>query len=107
MKNRSTYAPDLDRFDIAIVEALAGDGRMAVTELARRIGLSKTPTQARVKRLEETGVMLTPGSAMEMEGWLRIGYANSPSILQEGLALLGGFLAKLDAERGQAPGFTT
>ncbi|MGB7271358.1 MAG: Lrp/AsnC ligand binding domain-containing protein [Albidovulum sp.] len=57
MKNRSTYAPDLDRFDIAIVEALAGDGRMAVTELARRIGLSKTPTQARVKRLEETGVI--------------------------------------------------
>ena len=49
--------PDLDRFDRAILAALSGDGRMPVTELARRIGLSKTPTQARVKRLEETGVI--------------------------------------------------
>lgn len=49
--------PDLDRFDRAILAALAEDGRMPVTELARRIGLSKTPTQARVKRLEETGVI--------------------------------------------------
>ncbi len=48
---------DLDRFDHAILRALSGDGRMAVTELARRIGLTKTPTQARVKRLEEAGVI--------------------------------------------------
>lgn len=47
----------IDRFDAAIIRELAGDGRMAVTELARRIGLSKTPTQARVKRLEESGVI--------------------------------------------------
>lgn len=49
--------PELDRFDRAILAALAEDGRMPVTELARRIGLSKTPTQARVKRLEEAGVI--------------------------------------------------
>ncbi len=49
--------PGLDRFDHAIIRELAGDGRMAVTELARRIGLTKTPTQARVKRLEDTGVI--------------------------------------------------
>jgi Lrp/AsnC family leucine-responsive transcriptional regulator len=48
---------DIDRFDAAILRALSANGRMAVTELARRIGLSKTPTQARVKRLEETGVI--------------------------------------------------
>lgn len=53
-----------------------------------------------VRLLEETGVMLTPGSAMEMEGWLRIGYANDPQILRDGLARLSGFLAKLNAERG-------
>ncbi len=52
-----------------------------------------------LRLLQETGVMLTPGSAMEMEGWLRIGYANSPQVLQDGLARLSGFLAKLDAER--------
>lgn len=53
----SDLHPDLDRFDHAIIRELAGDGRMAVTELARRIGLTKTPTQARVKRLEEVGVI--------------------------------------------------
>jgi Lrp/AsnC family leucine-responsive transcriptional regulator len=49
--------PSLDGFDQAILRSLAGDGRMAVTELARRIGLTKTPTQARVRRLEQLGVI--------------------------------------------------
>ncbi|MEZ5778006.1 MAG: Lrp/AsnC ligand binding domain-containing protein [Paracoccaceae bacterium] len=48
---------ELDRFDTAILRALSEDGRMPVTELARRIGLTKTPTQARVKRLEDAGVI--------------------------------------------------
>lgn len=47
----------LDRFDHAILRILATDGRISATELARRIGLSKSPTQARMKRLEETGVI--------------------------------------------------
>ncbi len=49
--------PDIDRFDAAILRELALEGRLPVTELARRIGLSKTPTQARVKRLEDAGVI--------------------------------------------------
>ncbi len=48
---------EIDRYDAAILRALSEDGRMSVTELARRIGLTKTPTQARVKRLEEAGVI--------------------------------------------------
>ena len=48
---------DLDRFDRKIIDILAGEGRISVTELARRIGLSKSPTQARLKRLEEAGVI--------------------------------------------------
>jgi len=47
--------PDLDQFDQAILRVLSTDGRMPVTELARRIGLSKSPTQARLKRLEQEG----------------------------------------------------
>lgn len=47
----------LDRFDQAILTALAQDGRMSVTELADKIGLSKSPTQARLRRLEQTGVI--------------------------------------------------
>ena len=49
--------PSLDRFDAAIVRVMATDGRISVTELARRIGLSKSPTQARLRRLEEEGVI--------------------------------------------------
>ncbi|NTI64298.1 aminotransferase [Agrobacterium rhizogenes] len=45
-----------------------------------------------IKLLEQTGVMLTPGSAMDMEGYLRIGYANSEAILREGLKRLSQFL---------------
>ncbi|MEO0938594.1 MAG: Lrp/AsnC ligand binding domain-containing protein [Pseudomonadota bacterium] len=47
-----------DRFDHAILDVLAGDGRVSVTELAARIGLSKSPTQARLRRLEARGVIL-------------------------------------------------
>ncbi|SFE60942.1 Lrp/AsnC family transcriptional regulator [Roseivivax sediminis] len=48
---------DLDSFDRAILKVLAEDGRCSVTELARRIGLSKSPTQARLRRLEEVGAI--------------------------------------------------
>ena len=49
---------ELDRFDHAILSVLAEDGRISITDLARRIGLSKSPTQARLRRLEEQGVIL-------------------------------------------------
>ena len=49
---------DLDRFDSTILSVLAEDGRISITDLAKRIGLSKSPTQARLRRLEETGVIL-------------------------------------------------
>lgn len=49
--------PPLDRYDTAILAQLAADGRLSTTELARRVGLTKTPVQARVKRLELSGVI--------------------------------------------------
>lgn len=52
-----TDSGQLDRFDEAILRILATEGRISATELARRIGLSKTPTQARMKRLEEAGII--------------------------------------------------
>lgn len=48
---------ELDRFDQAILRALASDGRCSITDLARQIGLSKSPTQARLRRLEKEGVI--------------------------------------------------
>ena len=52
-----TDRADLDRFDLAILRVLQTEGRISSVELARRIGLSKSPTQARMKRLEEAGVI--------------------------------------------------
>ncbi|MBU2944659.1 aminotransferase [Shimia thalassica] len=43
--------------------------------------------------LEETGVMLTPGDVFDMEGYVRIGYANNPEILKAGLEKMSGYLA--------------
>ena len=47
----------LDSFDAKILDVLAVDGRISVTALADRIGLSKSPTQARLRRLEADGVI--------------------------------------------------
>ena len=44
--------------------------------------------------LEEEGVMFTPGSALGIEGYVRIGYANNPEILSTGLAKVSNFLSK-------------
>jgi len=45
----------LDRHDQAIVAALQKDGRMTITALAEHVGLSKTPCQLRLKRLQDQG----------------------------------------------------
>lgn len=45
----------LDRYDVAILEALQQDARLSNAELASRIGLSAAPTWRRVKWLEEQG----------------------------------------------------
>ncbi len=44
--------------------------------------------------LKETGVMFTPGLALDMEGHVRIGYANNTEVLKTGLARLSDFLAR-------------
>lgn len=48
----------LDRFDRAILEQVAAEGRITIRQLADRIGLSATPCQARLRRLEREGYIL-------------------------------------------------
>ncbi len=48
---------DLDDIDKRIVAALQAEGRLPIVDLADRVGLSATPCQRRVKRLEEDGVI--------------------------------------------------
>lgn len=57
MKNE-TSTVDMDAFDRKILSILRQDGRITFTELAQQVGLSKTPCQQRVKRLQQSGVII-------------------------------------------------
>ena len=48
----------LDRFDQLILEVLQQEGRISNQELADRINLSASPCLRRVRRLEESGLIL-------------------------------------------------
>ena len=49
-----------------------------------------------VKLLQNTGVMLTPGAAMGMEGFVRVGYANNPEVLKTGLNRVSEYLKNIE-----------
>jgi aspartate/methionine/tyrosine aminotransferase len=51
-----------------------------------------------VRLLESEGVMFTPGSALDMEGYVRIGYANNRAVLEEGLPRVSRFLRTLNSK---------
>ncbi len=46
---------ELDRIDRRILRKLQADGRMSISQLAREVSLSVTPTLERVRRLEAAG----------------------------------------------------
>ncbi|MDN3919126.1 Lrp/AsnC family transcriptional regulator [Roseateles violae] len=48
---------DLDKFDIAILEALQRDARISLNELSSQVGLTSSPCWTRIKRMEEAGVI--------------------------------------------------
>jgi Lrp/AsnC family leucine-responsive transcriptional regulator len=50
--------PDLDRTDRKILDILQREGRIAMTDLAQRIGLSTSPCTERVRRMERDGVIV-------------------------------------------------
>ena len=47
----------LDKFDIAILEALQSDARLSLQDLGKQVGLTASPCWNRVKRLEEAGII--------------------------------------------------
>ncbi len=47
----------IDQFDLKILEALQQDASLAMTELAKTVGLSTSPCWRRVRRLTELGVI--------------------------------------------------
>lgn len=71
----------LDAADEALLLALERDARASVVALARLIGLSRSATQARLARLERTGVVAgytvrrgAHGSAPRLRAWLTVGH---------------------------------
>lgn len=48
----------MDRIDQKILAELQADGRLSVTDLAERVGLSLSPCHRRVRALEQSGVIL-------------------------------------------------
>lgn len=57
MSKNDSKASEIDQFDLKIIAALVEDGRMSITDLSERVGLSKTPCQLRLKRLIESGTI--------------------------------------------------
>ena len=57
----------MDQIDQKIVAALSANARLSMAELAAKIGLSKSPTQARVKKLEAEGIILGYGARISFE----------------------------------------
>ena len=49
--------PTLDEIDRKVLHELQEDGRLSNAELAKRIGLSRAATHARVRKLERLGVI--------------------------------------------------
>lgn len=55
----------LDRVDRQLLSELQQDGRLAVVELAERVGLSPSPCLRRLRRLEENGVIRGYGARLD------------------------------------------
>lgn len=58
------FASYLDAKDIAILELLQDDGRISLSELGRKVGLSQPAMSERVKRLEERGIITGYGARL-------------------------------------------
>ena len=48
---------ELDALDRKILDALTRNARMPIAELARQVGLSKTPVASRIRHLEDIGLI--------------------------------------------------
>ena len=63
----SSVRADVDGTDQAILRLLQANGRVSNAEIARRVGLSAPATHARVKRLEDAGVIRQYATLLDRE----------------------------------------
>ena len=55
--NMNFLRMELDKFDIAILEALQKDARLSLQELGKQVGLTASPCWTRIRRMEDAGVI--------------------------------------------------
>lgn len=67
----------------------------AGTTAMLEVDVPMTSREFCVDLLQKTGVMFTPGDAFDMEGHVRIGFANSPDILKAGLERVSDYFRSL------------
>ena len=67
MNGKSDDFGKLDQFDIKILQAVSRDGRITITDLAKTVGMSKSPCHLRLRKLVDEGyiqgfqAILNPG----------------------------------------------
>ena len=66
MAYNTTSGTAIDAIDARILGLLASEGRLPITELARRLGLSSPSTTDRVRRLEADGVLTGYAAAIDL-----------------------------------------
>ncbi|MCF2904675.1 aminotransferase [Octadecabacter sp. CECT 8868] len=69
----------------------------AGTTAMLKVDIPMTSREFCVDLLQKTGVMMTPGDAFDMEGYVRMGYSNNTDVLKAGLEKLGVYLAGISA----------
>ena len=57
----------MDRLDCKILAVLQGEGRISLTDLAARVGLSVSPCQRRVRELERSGIIAGYQAVLDRE----------------------------------------
>jgi len=75
---------ELDDIDRRILGALQAEGRLAMVDLAERVGLSPTPCQRRVRRLEQEGVVAGYTESERLRGRGNGRFVPPPIILEGG-----------------------
>lgn len=90
---------EITRGNLALLEAwIAKEPKVswvkprAGTTAMLKLNIPVTAREFCIDLVTKTGVMLTPGDAFDMEGYVRIGFANDKQTLTEGLAALSEYL---------------
>ena len=89
-------SPDLDRFDLAILDTLQSDSRVTAESLGETLGLSATAVQRRIRRLRSEGLIEAEVAVVSASAM------GSPVTVIVELAFKQGLTAAVDAFKREA-----